>query len=50
MKLLKIILKVRALRKELEALLESKNIKFKSIFEIGCGAGGALNYFLEIII
>ena len=33
--------------KELEALLESKNIKFKSIFEIGCGAGGALNYFFR---
>ncbi len=32
---------------ELETLLESKNIKFKSIFEIGCGAGGALNYFLK---
>ena len=33
--------------KELEKLLKSKNIKFKSIFEIGCGAGGALNYFLK---
>jgi len=30
---------------ELEKLLKQKDIKFDSIFEIGCGAGGALNYF-----
>lgn len=31
--------------KELENLLIYKNINFESIFEIGCGAGGAINYF-----
>lgn len=31
--------------KEIENLLIHKKINFKSIFEIGCGAGGAINYF-----
>ena len=30
---------------ELENLLIKKKINFQSIFEIGCGAGGAINYF-----
>ncbi len=32
---------------DLEQLLKQKSIKFDSIFEIGCGAGGALDYFFK---